>query len=80
MCILETKTKILPQIAGGAGLPEEVAALITDCSDEATVVNGADIAMNGGHPMSEVGGRTAPTGIGGQEDIVTHGERGAAVP
>lgn len=63
MCVLETK--ILLRRSRRAGLPEEVVALITECSDEATVVNGADIAMNGGQRMPEVGGRTTSTGIGG---------------
>jgi hypothetical protein len=53
----------MPHRSRRAGLPEEVAGLITDCSDEATVVNGADIAMNGGQPMPDVGGRTK-AGIG----------------
>jgi hypothetical protein len=47
-------------------LPEEVAGLITDCSDEATVVNDADIAMNGGQPTLEVRGRTMPPASAGR--------------
>jgi hypothetical protein len=63
VCVLETK--ILPHRSRRAGLPEEVAGLIIDCSDEATVVNDADIPMNGGQPVP--GGRRPDhvTGSGG---------------
>ncbi len=47
-------SKILPQIPlGRLGRPEEVAGLIIYlCSEEAAFVNGANIAINGGHHMA----------------------------
>jgi acetoacetyl-CoA reductase len=46
-------SKILPQIpAGRLGKPEEVAALVAYlCSDDASFVTGANIAINGGQHM-----------------------------
>jgi acetoacetyl-CoA reductase len=45
-------SKILPQIPGRLGKPEEIAGLIIYlCSDEAAFVTGANIAINGGQHM-----------------------------
>ena len=46
-------TKILPQIpAGRLGKPQEVAALVAFlCSDEASFITGANLAINGGQHM-----------------------------